>query len=265
MQVCKAAEYAHAQKMKMGDSSMKDTTPDMCTTMLHYALSLALTGNYDQSECAFEKLTRTTEKTWGINSFQLATVFVEQSKARLAEGRHHDTQVIVNATNGGSSSVCALLMRDLCSRAVHLTNTPQILLAKTLAIGAHLSALPCVTPRHRRKSDIFCRYDSNAGILLQVRALMIITKHNAVLGFKIFRPLQTPHKVFSQMHACMEMANMFEAQDNIADASLHRASAIRHLQTSVLGADSMFVANAHAKNGNMMHKVGVAARLHLHR
>ena len=66
------------------------------------------------------------------------------------------------------------------------------------------------------------------------------------------------------MHACMKMANMFEAQGNIADACLHRASAIRHLQTSVLGADSMFVANAHAKNGIMMRKVGVAARLHSH-
>ncbi len=102
----------------MGDSSMKDTTPDMCTTMIHYALSLALTGNFDQSECAFEKLTRTTEKTWGINSYQLATVFVEQSKARLAEGRHHDTQVMANATNGGCSSVCACLMRDSCFRDV---------------------------------------------------------------------------------------------------------------------------------------------------
>jgi hypothetical protein len=58
-QVCKAAEYAHSQKMERGDATIKDTTPDMCNTMLHYALSLALIGNFDQSECAFEKLTRT--------------------------------------------------------------------------------------------------------------------------------------------------------------------------------------------------------------
>ena len=44
------------------------------------------------------------------------------------------------------------------------------------------------------------RYDSNAGTLLQ-------------------------------MHVCMEMANTFEAQGKIDDAALHRASAIRHLQT----------------------------------
>ena len=34
-----------------------------------------------------------------------------------------------------------------------------------------------------------------------------------------------------QMHVCMEMANTFEAQGKIDDAALHRASAIRHLQT----------------------------------
>jgi hypothetical protein len=96
--VCKAAEYAHAQKMEKGDSSMKDTTPDMCHTMLHYALSLALTGNFDQSECAFEKLARTTEKTWGPNSYQLATVYIEQAKACLAEGKHHDSQVAVTSS-----------------------------------------------------------------------------------------------------------------------------------------------------------------------
>lgn len=57
------------------------------------------------------------------------------------------------------------------------------------------------------------------------------------------------------MHVCMEMANTFEAQGKIDDAALHRASAIRHLQTSVLGADCMMVAHAHARNGQMMHKV----------
>ncbi len=77
---------------------MKDTTPDMCHTMLHYALSLALTGNFDQSECAFEKLARTTEKTWGPNSYQLATVYIEQAKACLAEGKHHDSQVAVTSS-----------------------------------------------------------------------------------------------------------------------------------------------------------------------
>ncbi len=93
LQVCKAAEYAHAQKLEKGDESMKHTTGDMCYTMLHYALALAQNGNFDQSECAFEKLTRTTEKTWGAHSFQLATVFIEQSKARLLEGKHHESQV----------------------------------------------------------------------------------------------------------------------------------------------------------------------------
>ena len=39
----------------------------------------------------------TTEKTWGVNSYQLALVFAEQSKARLAEGKHHDAQV--NSSN----------------------------------------------------------------------------------------------------------------------------------------------------------------------
>ncbi len=92
-QVCKSAEYAHLMKMEKGDSSMKDTTPDMCYTMLHYALELARNGNFDQSECAFEKLTRTTEKTWGSHSFQLAQVYVEQAKARLAEGKCHESQV----------------------------------------------------------------------------------------------------------------------------------------------------------------------------
>jgi tetratricopeptide (TPR) repeat protein len=94
LQVCKAAEYAHAQKLEKGDESMKHTTGDMCYTMLHYALALAQNGNFDQSECAFEKLTRTTEKTWGAHSFQLATVFIEQSKARLLEGKHHESQVM---------------------------------------------------------------------------------------------------------------------------------------------------------------------------
>jgi tetratricopeptide (TPR) repeat protein len=96
-QVCKAAEYAHAQKLEKGDESMKHTTGDMCYTMLHYSLALAQNGNFDQSECAFEKLTRTTEKTWGPHSFQLATVFIEQSKARLLEGRYHDSQVMLDA------------------------------------------------------------------------------------------------------------------------------------------------------------------------
>ena len=91
--------------MEKGDASMKDTTPDMCHTMLHYALSLALTGNFDQSECAFEKLTRTTDKTWGPNSYQLATVYIEQAKARLAEGKHHDSQVTVTSSAEGASAL----------------------------------------------------------------------------------------------------------------------------------------------------------------
>jgi hypothetical protein len=65
----------------------------------------------------------------------------------------------------------------------------------------------------------------------------------------------TPNVVSAQMHVCMEMANIFEAQGKIDDAYMHRGSAIRHLQTSVLGADCMFVANMHAKNGHMLHKV----------
>ena len=58
-----------------------------------------------------------------------------------------------------------------------------------------------------------------------------------------------------QMHVCMEMADIFEAQGSIDDAFVHRGNAVRHLQTSVLGADCMFVALAHAKNGKMLHKV----------
>lgn len=53
----------------------------------------------------------------------------------------------------------------------------------------------------------------------------------------------------------MEMGNIFEAEGKVDEAALHRANAIRYLQTSVLGADCMFVANTHAKNGRMMHKV----------
>lgn len=58
-----------------------------------------------------------------------------------------------------------------------------------------------------------------------------------------------------QMHVCMEMADIFEAQGSVDDAFVHRGNAVRHLQTSVLGADCMFVALAHAKNGKMLHKV----------
>ena len=58
-----------------------------------------------------------------------------------------------------------------------------------------------------------------------------------------------------QMHVCMEMADIFEAQGSIDDAFVHRGNAVRHLQTSVLGADCMFVALAHAKNGRMLQKV----------
>lgn len=93
LQVCKAAEFAHTMKMERGDESIKETTPDMCSAMLHYALQLAQNGNFDQSECAFEKLTQTTEKTWGPQSYQLAQVFLEQAKARLVEGKHHEAQV----------------------------------------------------------------------------------------------------------------------------------------------------------------------------
>ena len=59
-----------------------------------------------------------------------------------------------------------------------------------------------------------------------------------------------------QMHVCMEMAEILEATCKIDDAAQHRNTAIRHLQTSVLGADCMLVAHAHAKNGCMWHKAG---------
>ena len=59
-----------------------------------------------------------------------------------------------------------------------------------------------------------------------------------------------------QMHVCMEMAEILESTGKIDDAAQHRNTAIRHLQTSVLGADCMLVAHAHAKNGCMWHKAG---------
>lgn len=90
-----------------------------------------------------------------------------------------------------------------------------------------------------------CSYDSSANTLLQVRssprARLAITPSLTMPRF--------------QMHVCMEMADIFEAQGSVDDAFVHRGNAVRHLQTSVLGADCMFVALAHAKNGKMLHKV----------
>ena len=90
---------------------------------------------------------------------------------------------------------------------------------------------------------IHARYDSNANTLLQVSLRIAAPK------------LYSSRDRTLQMHVCMEMGNIFEAEGKVDEAALHRANAIRYLQTSVLGADCMFVANTPAKNGRMMHKV----------
>lgn len=102
------------------------------------------------------------------------------------------------------------------------------------------------------QTDDACRYDSNATTLLQVCLCNTSQPQTPPISHYLSSIL---HASAMQMHVCMEMANIFEAQGKIDDASMHRVSAIRHLQTSVLGADCMFVASTHAKNGHMLHKV----------
>lgn len=116
-------------------------------------------------------------------------------------------------------------------------NISQMLLAKTLAIGAKLfdRTLPPSPPpqpniatstsqAEQLLTDRACRYDNSATVLLHAQV-------------------------------CAETAAIFEAQGKTDDAALHRTAAAAHFHSSALGADSMMAAHVHGRNGQMMHKV----------